>query len=199
MAEIFFPSDTLRAITEFLFVKTDYTMSTPVDLAIVTGNEYINTVDEVYALYCQGLIRRYVLFTGCNPSGMGQPEADLFLERWVNLGGKKDIVILERRATNIKENMLFSYQVIHEIGGFQVDGGSILFVGKAFALRRILMSATAAGFPHAEKWQVYGTIDKLGLNIGPDCWWKSERSKKRVIEELERIARYSLSGDLSLL
>lgn len=198
MAEIIYPSDAVRAITEFLFVKNDYLMNTTVDLAIVTGNDYIHTVDEVYAFYRQGLIRRYVLFTGCNPLGTGEPEADIFCERWIGLGGPKDAVLLERKSTNIKENMQYSFQMIQELGGFETVGDSILFVGKAFALRRILMSAMAAGFSKPDRWQVYGTVDSSGLNIGPDCWWQSDKAKRRVFEELARIAKYSLSGDLSL-
>ena len=194
----YYPSETIRAITEFLFIKSDYSDLEPVDLAIVTGNYYIKTVDETYELYKKGLINKYVLFTGHSSDGKGECEAEVFLKRWIELGGPEEMVIMETKATNLMENMVYSMLAIKDHGGFKECGNRILFVGKAFALRRILMSASYAGFPDIDKCQVYGTVDPAGLNIGPDCWWKSEKAKKRVFEELGRIAQYSLEGDLSI-
>lgn len=193
-----YPSETVRAITDFLFVRSDYTLAHPADIAVVMGNNYVNTVDEVYRLWQSGLIRRHVLFTGCSASGEGEPEADRFLARWLELGGPRSAVLMEREATNTRENMLFSLRVIRAAGGFDAVGKEILFVGKAFALRRMLMSAAAVGFPQSTPWQVYGIVDRAGLDIGPDSWWKTEKARTRVYEEIARIARYSLSGDLSL-
>ncbi len=193
-----YPSDTVRAITEFLFVAPEYSLREAADLAVVMGNDCLRTVDETYALFKNGLIRRYVLFTGCSPTRTGKPEAERFLERWLSLGGPRENVLMECGAANTKENLEFSRRVIDDHGGFERCGKKILFVGKAFALRRILMSAAAAGYPREEPWQVYGIVDKEGLNIGPDSWWLRENARRRVFAELERIARYSLSGDLSL-
>lgn len=193
-----YPSETIRAITEFLFVRAEYTLDAPVDTAVVMGNNYIQTVDEVWQLWQAGLIRKHVLFSGCSASGEGVPEAERFLARWLELGGPRSAVLMERRATNTRENMLFSLRVIDAAGGLEAVGPRLLFVGKAFALRRMLMSAAAVDFPGADAWQVYGIVDRAGLDIGPDSWWKTERARTRVYEEIARIARYSLSGDLSL-
>lgn len=193
-----FPTDTIRAITEFLFVQSEYCLQQPVDLAIVMGNDYLQTVDETYELFKNGMIKRYVLFTGYNPTRTGKPEAERFLERWLSLGGSRENVLMESEATNTKENLLYSYRMINEHGGFERCGKKILFVGKAFALRRILMSAAAVGYPREEPWQVYGIVDKEGLNISPRGWWLKEQARNRVFAELERIAKYSITGDLSL-
>lgn len=63
--------------------------------------------------------------------------------------------------------------------------------------RRAKMCTSACGYP-AETIDFYGTVDKKGMNIGPDTWWKSEAAVKRVLEELKRLAEYSLKGDLSI-
>lgn len=63
--------------------------------------------------------------------------------------------------------------------------------------RRAKMCASACGYP-AEAIDFYGTVDKKGKNIGSDSWWTNEAAVKRVLEELKRVAEYSLKGDLSI-
>lgn len=70
-------------------------------------------------------------------------------------------------------------------------------IGRAFMTRRAKMCTAACGYP-TEKIDFYGTVDRTGKNIGPDSWWKSSDATKRVLEEIERVAKHSLKGDLSL-
>ena len=118
----YYPSETIRAITEFLFIKSDYSDLEPVDLAIVTGNYYIKTVDETYELYKKGLINKYVLFTGHSSDGKGECEAEVFLKRWIELGGPEEMVIMETKSTNLMENMVYSMLAIKDHGGFKECG-----------------------------------------------------------------------------
>ena len=74
---------------------------------------------------------------------------------------------------------------------------NILCIGSAFMTRRAKMCASACGYP-TDKIDFYGTVDTSGRNIGPNSWWLSDTATKRVLEELKRIAEYTLKGDLSL-
>lgn len=63
--------------------------------------------------------------------------------------------------------------------------------------RRVKMCASACGYP-TDLIDFYGTVDRKGKKIGPDSWWKNETAVRRVLEELKRVAEYSLKGDLSI-
>ena len=106
------------------------------------------------------------------------------------------LFIQENRATNAYENLLFSKELIERLGGFSAFQ-SILFIGKAFMMRRVSMYAAHLDYP-GERLQYFGTVDKNGRNIGPDCWWKTTPATERVMAEIERIGKYYKNGNLGL-
>ena len=97
-------------------------------------------------------------------------------------------------ASNTKENILFSMPLIDkEIGLNNIK--SILFVCKAFHTRRVLMAAKRF-IPSDIKFYFYPVIDEG--NIRKNNWWKNDVAKSRVLDELRRIAEYTIKDDLSL-
>lgn len=191
-----YPSDTIKYISDLLFCESD--KLNPCDLAIVLGNDYLGTMDDVFRLYQNGFIRGKIILTGHSAQGDKVPEAERFYKRGLALGLPDNMMIMEPCATNSHENLLFSKRIIEdELGGFDRWEG-VLFVAKAFVLRRIRMTARALDYPSDDSLFYYGTVDKENRNIARDNWFERDISTKRVLEELVRIGQYTLKGDLSL-
>lgn len=64
-------------------------------------------------------------------------------------------------------------------------------------MRRAKMSAIACGYPE-EKLHFYGITKDNSRFIDKYTWYRTNDATKRVLEELKRIAEYSLKGDISL-
>lgn len=197
-----YPSETIKAITEFLFIGAEEGGLRPSDLVLVLGNDYIDgTMEAVRRLYDKGLIKaeaKIILSGATGTLNAGKaPECDrLYTSGVERFGMPPELFIKENRATNASENFIFSREIIETLGGFE-RFGSILCIGKAFLLRRASMYAAKHAYP-ADRMQYYGTVDAAGRNIGRTTWWQSRAAIERVLAEIRRIGEYGLSGDLSI-
>lgn len=197
-----YPSEIIKGITEFLFIGTEKKMLLPSNLVIVLGNDYIDgTVSEIHDLYKDGFIKTEarIILTGSTGSLNAGFEAEC--DSLYNLAVKKycmpeKMFIKENNAKNAFENLLFSRDIIEQIGGFE-SFDQILIIGYAFALRRISMYVSKLNYP-ADKIQYYGTVDEKGRNIGSESWWLSDVAINRVMAEIERIGKYYKSGNLGI-
>lgn len=195
-------SETINAITKFLFIGKPDEMLKRYDLVIVLGSNLIElTIDEVSRLYRKGVIMPDALIilagkVGTLNQGQEEAEANLMLDHAIRLGIPKDNLRIEPLSTNLYENYLLSKEIVVESGGFS-KYKAILSVGQAFSLRRAKMSAARCGYL-TDEMDFVGIVDRNGRNIAPDSWWTSEIARTRVIEELSRIATYTLKGDLSI-
>lgn len=194
-------SETVKSITDFLFIGKPENQLGIYELIIFLGNDDIDgNANALKFLWNTGHItcKSKVILSGkVGLLNQGkEPEADRLFHAAVSLGLPADIFLLERESTNALENFKCSKPIAESIKSLD-DFDRILCIGRAFMTRRAKMCAAACGFP-TEKIDFFGTVDKKGKNIGPDSWWKSEAAIKRVLEELKRIAEYSLKGDLSL-
>ena len=150
-------------------------------------------MDEVKKLFDKKYSDR-ILITGHSKEKLKDIEADRFFKRGIELGIPEKTFLLEREATNSKENIIFSKPIIDKEIGFN-NIKTILFVCKAFHSRRVLMTAKKF-FPTNIKFCFYPVIDER--NIRKENWWKNDITKTRVLEEIRRISEYTLSGDLSI-
>jgi len=197
-----YPSQNIKAITEFIFIGEPAEQLTPSDLVIVLGNHIIDLMmGEVADLYTTGKIAKdaTIILTGANGDmTAGQaPECDQMYEAAVNkYGMPKELFVKEPKATNAYLNMVYAKELMEERGGINAFR-HILVVGNSFLLRRISLYAAKLGFP-AECMQYYGVWDKAGRNISPDSWWKSEVAIDRVMAEVERIGKYYKDGNMSI-
>lgn len=197
-----YPSDSIKAITEFLFLETPYDEIEPSDLVLVLGNDMIDgTMAEVKKLLDDGKIKADAIVllsgaTGTLNEGKEKECIRLFHSGTEHYGIPAKQFVLEDRAKNAFQNFLYSEELIQTLGGFS-RFEKILCIGKAFLLRRASMYAAKLGYP-LEKMQYYGTVDREGRNIGKDCWWKNPRAVERVLAEIKRIGEYGLAGDLSI-
>jgi len=196
-----FPSETIKAITEFLFIGSPIETLSIYDLVVIMGNHLIEpTINGLKEIWDRGHMSADVkIILSGNVGELNKdrpPEAEELLMCAVKAGLPASHFILEPNAGNAYENILFSRRKIEDLGGFS-HFSSILCIGQAFLLRRAKMCAARCAYPD-DKMTYYGIYDKGGRNIGPYTWWKGEAARKRVLEELGRIAKYTLKGDLSI-
>ena len=197
-----YPSENIKAITDFIFLGESAENLTPSDLVIVLGNHIIdNMMSEVANLYRAGKITSdaRIILTGANGDMTANQalECDQMYQTAVDkYGMPAELFMKEPKATNAYLNMVYSKELVETGGGFE-QFGHILVVGNSFLLRRISLYAAKLRYP-ADRMQYFGVWDKQGRNIGPDSWWKSEVAVDRVMAEVERIGKYYREGYMSL-
>lgn len=197
-----YPSKTIEAITDFLFIGQDKSEISDINLVIVLGNNMIEeTVKSVYELFSEGRILpdSPIILSGATGSlNAGEDlECNKMFECAVNeYKMNPKLFIKESRAKNACQNFEFSKEIIEKIGGFD-RFDNILCIGNAFLLRRASMYASRFNYPN-NKMKYFGVVDTKGRNIGKSTWWLKEESINRVLAEIERIGKYYSSGDLSV-
>ena len=197
-----YPSKTIQAITEFLFIGEEKEQLKQSDLVIVLGNHIIDIMmGEIADLYQKQKIAKNAKIilsgaTGDMTAGQALECEQMYQSAVETYGMPKELFIKEEKATNAYLNMVYSKDLIAELGGFE-EFQRILCVGNSFLLRRASMYAAKLEYP-MEKMQFFGVYDREGRNISPDGWWNSEVSIQRVMAEVERIGKYYATGNMSI-
>lgn len=180
-------NNSIKAITDFLFYETR--IPKKVDIVFVLWNNYLDTMKEL-SILLKTVNYNKILITGGAYLNK-KKEADLFKEQGLKLGVKEENLILESNATNTKENIIFSRQILEDLD-FRFKYKKILFVCKSFHTRRVLMTLNNYFFKDI-KFYFYPLQDGF---IDKENWFKNEGAKKRILEELIRIWEYSINKDL---
>ena len=193
-------SETVRAITDLIFIGEKEETLGCFDLVVVLGNDEIaDTVEELRALRDKGHFdeKTLIVFSGATGSlNAGKaPEAERMYDEAIRQGFSPDNLLKEHAATNTLLNFRYSKPIIEAIKPID-DFENILVVCKGFLTRRAKMCAAACRYP-TEKIHYYGTIDNA-RNINRETWYLYPDATERLIKELARIAEYTLKGDLSL-
>lgn len=132
-----------------MFIEDDIDSLKRSDLVLFLCNNNINGMALVFdQLYKKHVIddNTKIIFSGDTGSlDKGEVSESKRLSTYLtdNYGYDKDIFILEDKATNIYENLLFSKDLIGDFEKYN----NILFVAAAFALRRIKLCATKLLYP----------------------------------------------------
>lgn len=190
-------NENIKAITDFLFIEDDIDSLKRSDLVLFLCNNNINGMALVFdQLYKKHVIddNTKIIFSGDTGSlDKGEVSESKRLSTYLtdNYGYDKDIFILEDKATNIYENLLFSKDLIGDFEKYN----NILFVGAAFALRRIKLCATKLLYP-IDRISYVGIVSDR--KISKDEWFKTDSARSRVFEEIERIGKYLIKGDLDI-
>jgi len=181
---------TILAISDFLFLPANPEKA---KLIFVFGHDHLPMMDKVKELYDRGYSDR-ILITGHSKDKTKEIEAERFFEYGIRLGIPANKFLLEKEATNTKENILFSKPIIEREIGFN-NIKTILFICQSFHTRRVYM--TAKNFlPANIKFCFCPIVDERG--ISKDNWWKNDAAKNRVLDEIRRIGEYTLKRDLSI-
>lgn len=116
------------------------------------------------------------------------PEALIMKEAAMKLGIKETDILLETKSTNTSENALFTKSLLDERYGLS-NIGRILLVTNFFHLRRCLLTMKT----YMPDWIEYSLCGVLDTNTRPDNWWTNEKGKTRVMNEMERLIKYTKS------
>jgi uncharacterized SAM-binding protein YcdF (DUF218 family) len=184
--------ETRTAITAFLFLKD---LPAPVDFAFVLGSPTLSSAEPAIDLYLRGLTSKIVI-SGFGPKqepdNHKQPEAAVYKAHAIECGIPEGDIIVEIKATNTKENFVFSHPIIERHFGWS-HVRSVSISGKPFHMRRALMAARAHWPPHLK-------LLMLPSNAPDDApaetWWRTEQGRNFVLSELRSIGAYALAGDI---
>jgi len=183
---------TIEAITDLLFIESPLEK---VDLFFVFGHDWIDTMREVKELYDKGLTSKILISGHSVDKNRSESEASRFMRKGTELGIPKEVLLIEEKATNTRENFEFSIPIIQQNIGFSKIR-KILFVCKTFHTRRVLMAARNF-FPEHIEYYFYPVEDER--RIRRDNWWKDSVARERVLAEVRRVGEYTLKGDLSIM
>ena len=192
-------SENIKAITDFLFIEDDIGKLIKSDLLVILCNNNLKGIAKLFDdLYKSNIIddSTTTVISGNRGSldDFEGKECDNVFNILVNeYGYNSSMFILENKATNIYENLLFSKEKIGDFSRYN----NILIMSASFALRRVKMCASKLAYP-LDKIHYIGTVNKEGRNCAKDNWWKSEEAKIRVYQEIERIGKYLIKGDLDI-
>ncbi len=177
----------IEKITNYIFLQSSLKKA---DLALVFGTRHREAINKVYELYRNGFIPKILVSGGINRV-TGKNEALEMSKKLMELGVKKNDIILEDQSTNSLENVLFSKKVIEEKLGFKKIR-KIIAVVKHYHSRRSLMTLKKH-FPKDIElipvtYEIYG--------FSKDNWFNSEIGKKKVMSEWNKIQEYLEKGDI---
>ena len=192
-------TENLEAITKFLFIEEDIDTLKKSDLLIILCNNNLKGITNKFEeLYKNGKIddNTKVIVSG-NRGPLDDfegKECDVIYNILVNERGyNPKMFILEGNATNIRENLLFSKDMAGDLNKYN----NILVQGASFALRRIKMCSSKLDYP-LNKVQFVGMGDFEERGCEKDKWWINDEARIRVFQEIERIGKYLVKGDLDI-
>ena len=190
-------TESIKAITDFLFIEDNIEEIKRSDLLIVLCNNMMsdmaNKIDYLFKNNKIDSDTKIILSGAKGPLDIDEEKECIRLLEILNrdYGYEKSLFVLEEDATNIYENLLYSKRYLDSFNKYN----NIILMGSAFALRRVKMCASHLGYP-INKINYVGTV---GIrNVSKEDWYKSEMAKERVFGELERIGKYLSKGDLDI-
>ena len=192
-------TENIEAITNFLFIEDDIDNLKKSDLLIIFCNNNLKGIAKLFDdLYDNNIIDDKTMIIISGNRGLLDDfegkECDNVYNILVNeYNYDSKMFVLEDKATNLYENLLFSKEIIKDFSKYN----NILIMGAAFALRRAKMCASKLEYP-LDKIQYVGTVNREGINCAKDNWWMSDAAKTRVYQEIERIVKYLVKGDLDI-
>ncbi len=190
-------TESIKAITDFLFIEDNIEEIKRSDLLIVLCNNMMSDMaNKIDYLFKSNKINEdtKIIISGANGSLDMHLEKECF--RLVEIlnhdyGYDKSLFTLEEDATNIYENLLYCKRYIDSFDKYE----NIIVMASAFALRRVKMCACHLEYP-IDKMNLIGTVGPR--NISKEDWYKSDIAKERVFGEIERIGKYLNKGDLDI-
>lgn len=181
-------------ITNYIFLsdKIEYA-----DIALVFGiwDHWKDSVKKAVELYKDGKVTMVLLSHGVNPSTQIN-EGDMMEKEALRLGIPRDKLLLENKASNTLENVLFSQNILdQQIGLGKIN--SLVAVCANFHARRVYMTLKKH-MPRHIKIKI-SPYDPSFINITKGNWSETEEGRKLVNGEVEKISQYVAKGDIAEL
>lgn len=178
-------------ITNYIFLNDDDPRA---DLAFVFGTWKTRqeSVDKAAEIYKKGFVPKIIVSGGPNET-TGVIEGDFMAEQLEKLGVPKKDIIIENKAANSLENVVFSTEILNKQMGLEnID--TITAVVRNYHSRRALMTLRKH-LPFHIKLKV-ASYSSAQYPFTKDSWQQSNLGREKVMEEMDKIKTYLVKGDL---
>ncbi|MBI2052805.1 MAG: YdcF family protein, partial [Candidatus Ryanbacteria bacterium] len=142
-------------------------------------------------LYKEGYCKYILISGGKNKTLRNTTEAQWHRNNLVKKGVPENAILLEERASNSLENVIFSKAVIKRFWGRLPK--RLIVVCKAFHGRRAIMTLRKNFSKNTEYiLQLVQTKNHKTRN-----WWQKTKNRDHIIDEIRKIGEYTLKGDIT--
>ncbi|TAN57337.1 YdcF family protein [Patescibacteria group bacterium] len=189
---------TVKAIEDFLMVKSDKLEKAP--LCFCFGFPRKELYEAAAKMFKSGFCDYILISGGVNKSPdkafdksfQNITEAKWQRDNLIKMGVPEEKILIEPKATNSLENVLFSKPII--IKQFGKVPKKIIVLHKVFHGRRALMTIRR-NLSKDTKYllQLFETPNHELKN-----WWKNKKLRNHLIDEVRKIGEYALKGNLGL-
>ncbi len=178
--------DLVRGINTRHLVRTSLK---PADLLFVFGTrEGVDEfVEAIAGLWRDGFCR-HILISGGPTWNNDDAEAFVLQRGIVRAGVPDDAILLEPRATNTGENVIFSLPIIDQRIGLN-NIGSVIALGKVCTSVRYLMTLQRH-WPKVDK--MLFAVNCFGHPI--EQWPQHEATRTRILREWRKLEPYKAAG-----
>jgi hypothetical protein len=179
----------LKHIGDYMLVETPLAKA---DVCIIFGNHHaVHMAEQAAELYKQGYFNLIVVSGGVAVKNDGRLEAHYMRDVLLAKGVPASAILLEDKAQNTMENVLYSRALLEKEKGAGVIK-SVLAIGHIQAARRFLMTLERH-WPEPVK--MFTTMNCF--NAPKDLWYTDPAFKQAVISEHKKIAPYKTLGFIS--
>lgn len=182
---------TTEEITKYIFIEDEPSQG---DVALVFGtwHAWESSVEKAVELYHKKLVPKIIVSGGLNQE-TGLVEGNLMAAKLLSLGVPREDILIENKATNTLENVLFSKKLLDEVLGLDTIK-VIVAVVKNYHARRALMALKKQMPPHIT-FKVASYFSPV-FNFTKDSWHQSKFGRKKITGELAKIKKYLADGSL---
>lgn len=179
-------ADLIARVNRELLVTTPLA---PADLLFVFGSRHAVPafVERAAELWRDGYYRWALVTGGVTPGG-DLDEATDMSRRMIAAGVPPEVILIEPRATNTGENVIFSLPVIEASLGL-ANVGALIALGKTTTSARYLMTLQRH-WPQVRK--MLATVNHLPHPI--EEWPRHPSLRAKVLEEWRKLAPYRAVG-----
>ncbi|RAL26170.1 YdcF family protein [Thermoflavimicrobium daqui] len=193
----------IKIITDLTFLQpADFPQLESYDLLFVFGGSHPEIWQTVAKAYHEGKAKQLLITGGYMPGKKRPdswiygttPEAHVIQMKLIELGVKKEQIIIEDRSTNSLENVRYAKEI------FDFDTiQTMLFASKAFASGRQYRTLKKYLPDHVllSPLLVHSTLQNK--KVTRDDWMKETSHRSIVYGEYLRIYEYGKKGDIALL
>lgn len=178
----------IKDITNFIFLEIK-----PIKkgILIVPGTYRPQIVKKAYEVYSLKKAKFIITTGGVNQSDYDVCESEFQRDYLLKKGVPKEIIYFETKSTNTKENAVEALKIAKK---HKLDKSHIILVSKTYHARRIYM--TYRNVFVGSDISLVTVVDER--KITKNNWYRDKKKKEKVMEEVEKIGKYFLRGDLSI-
>ncbi len=181
-------------ITKYIFLE-DENPSGDVAFLFGTGLSLVYAVEQAARLYREGNVRKILVTGGVNKKLLFN-EAETAQTKLIEMGIPAHDILIENRATNTLENVIFSMPILEQTIGLK-NIRTIVSVVKNFHARRAAMTLYRH-LPKTISIKTHAYIPSR-YNFSKEDWHTYDVGKALVLGECKKIQKYLLQDDIQEL